>query len=39
MQLIAFRMEFGASCGRHDAGFEAKESKEIPGRKYMYMHR
>jgi hypothetical protein len=39
MQLIAFRMEFGASWGRHDAGFEAKDSKEMPERKYTYVLR
>jgi hypothetical protein len=30
MQLIALRMEFGASCGRHDAeGFETKDSNGL----------
>jgi len=40
MQLIALRMEFGASCGRHDAeGFEAQDFKLMFGRTYKYMLR
>jgi len=38
MQLIAFSLDFGVPCSRHDAeGIEAKDFKGMHGRKYKYM--